>query len=172
MGLLANKWAEIQNLHLQPLGEKNSGKIWISLLIRKLWDVSWDFWNFRNHALHATDGPRKLNITELINNRVTCNLKKGSIGLPTRCHLLFHTSIQTLLTRPIRQHLSWIAATTITRLWLQHHAPMRRIPDIDEPLLGRITMGRLIPTLLQIAKDPQIRTTIGPPPSRSLHIER
>ena len=116
MEILANNWSETQNLHLKSQGANNPGKIWISLLIRKLWDVSWDFWNFRNHALHATDGPRKLNITELINNRVTCNLKKGSIGLPTRCHLLFHTSIQTLLTRPIRQHLSWIAATTITRL--------------------------------------------------------
>ena len=53
MGLLENNCPEIQTPHLQSLVENTSGKIWISLLIRKIWDVAWDFWNFRNHNLHA-----------------------------------------------------------------------------------------------------------------------
>ena len=108
MGILANKWAEIQNLHLQPLGEKNSGKIWISLLIRKLWDVTWELWNLRNQTLYATYVTSKLEIIELVNKRVTHHLKKGSIGILTQCHFLFHTSFHNILTRPIRQQLSWL----------------------------------------------------------------
>ena len=111
MGLLAKNWSEVQNLHIQFLGSKTSGKIWISLLIRKIWDVAWEFWNFRNNTLHGPEGPRKLDIIDLINKGVTRHLEKGSIGLPTQFHFLFHTSIHTLLTRPIRKRLPRLQST-------------------------------------------------------------
>ena len=172
MGLLAKNWVEIQNRHLQSLGENTPGKIWTSSLIRELWDSAWDFWDFWHRTLHATDGPIKIEIIELINKRVTRHLKKRGIGLPTRCHFLFHTSIHTLLTHPIRQLLSWMAAATRKRLHFRPHNPRRRLHDIDKLLLVRITMGRLIPTLPYINKEPQLQTMIWPCPSHSLHIKR
>ena len=80
MGLLANNRTYIQNLNPQSLGAKTSVKIWIFSLIRKMWNVAWDFWNFRNHTLCATEGPRKLEIIYLINKRVTYHLKNNLLA--------------------------------------------------------------------------------------------
>ena len=71
MGLIYQNWAEVQNAYLGSLGAKISGVIWISALITKLWNRSWDIWSFRNHIIHATDGPKKKKILALINRRVS-----------------------------------------------------------------------------------------------------
>ena len=140
--------------------------------MRKLWDIAWKFWKFRNHTLHATYDTRKLDIIELINKRVTCHLEKGGIGLPTWWQFLFHTSIHTVLTCPIRQILSWMASTASARQCFRPHSPRKIIPHTDKLIIGIITMEILIPTLSHIDKDPQLRTTIVPWPFLSLHIER
>ena len=123
MGLLANNWSEIQNLHLQLLGRKTTGEIWIYALIRKIWDISWDSRNFWNHMIYVTDGSSKLWIIELVKNRVTYQLEKWATGLLTICHFIFHTSIHTLLSRPIRQQMSWLAAISRAKRWLRHQTP-------------------------------------------------
>ena len=167
MGILENNWSEIQNLHLQSLGANTSGKIWISLLIKKIWDVVSYFWNFWNHTLHAIEGPRKLHIIDIINKRFSCHHKKVSIGLPFRCHFLFHTSIHTLLICPIWKRLSWLAV----RWCLCPNTSRRILHDTYELLLGRITTGRLSPTLSHIDYGPPLQTTIGPWPPCSLYSE-
>ena len=150
MGLLANNLLEIQNLYLQFLGANKKGVIWISALIRKLWDINWYFWNFQNHMLYATYGTSKLGIIELVNKRVTHHLEIGATVLPTRCHFLFHTSLYTLLSHPIRQQLSWLAATYSAKRCLRRRNPRIRLPDPDELLPGKIIMGILIPSLSKI----------------------
>ena len=162
MELLENDWEEIQNLYIQSLGENTSGKRWISFLINKMWDIAWDLLNFWNHTLHTTEGPRKLDAIDLINKRVTHQLEKGSMGLPTRCHFLFHTSIRTMLTRPIRQGLSWMTATTRARWCFLPQTFIGRLLDTYELLLGRIAMGMLIPTLSHIDEDAPLQTTTWP----------
>ena len=102
MGPLSNNSTEIQNLHFQSPGVKTSGKICISLLIRRMGGVAWDFWNLRNHTVYVKEVPRKLKIIYLINKRVTCQIEKVSMGLLTRFQFLLHTLIHTLITRPIR----------------------------------------------------------------------
>ena len=131
MGLLVNNCEEIQNLHLQSLGAKNTGKIWIPSIISKMWDFAWDLWNSQNHTTHAAEVPRKLENIDLMNKRVTCHLEKLTIGLPILCQFLFHTSIHTLLTRLIRKRLSWPDATNSARKCIQPHASRRRLPDTD-----------------------------------------
>ena len=60
MGLISHDWEEIQSAYLRSLAADISRVIWISSIIRKLWNNNWDIWNFRNHNLHATDVPRKI----------------------------------------------------------------------------------------------------------------
>ena len=40
IGLTEGSWDEIQNMHLQLLEKKTTGKRWISYLLRKLWDTA------------------------------------------------------------------------------------------------------------------------------------
>ena len=49
--------------------------MWISYLIRKLWDSAWYIRKYRDHTLHATDGPTKKN--SFINTIVTYHYNRG-----------------------------------------------------------------------------------------------
>ena len=71
MGLISHDWDEVKNVYLRSLGSKITGVIWISALIRKLWDTAWEIWNFSNHNLHATYAPQKTEILGLINTRTS-----------------------------------------------------------------------------------------------------
>ena len=102
MVLTALNWDEIQNLNLQLLGAKTTGKRWVSDLIWKFWDTAWDVWNYH------TDGPRKIEIIKLIDKRFTYHLNKCRQGLISHCHFLLLKSTHTLLDRPVYQPLSWI----------------------------------------------------------------
>ena len=126
IGLTEGSWDEIQNMHLQLLEKKTTGKRWISYLLRKLWDTAWYFWSFWNHTLHATDIPRKTEILDMIDKKVTLHINKGITGLPSHFHFMFPTSIHTLINCPVRQCLSWMASTSSARICSfppspQHH---------------------------------------------------
>ena len=137
-----------------------------------MWYVACYFWNFLNHTLHATEGPRKLEIIDLINKRVTCYLKKVFIGLSIRCHFLFPTSIHTLISCPIRKRLSCLEDTSSARWYFWPHPSIRILLNTDKLILLRISMGRMIPYLSQIDEDPPLRITIVTCSPRSLYIER
>ena len=47
-----------------------------------------------------------------------------------------------------------------------------QIPDLDELILGIISLGRLIPSLSQTEKNLALQTTIRPTLSHSLLVER
>jgi hypothetical protein len=38
--------------HYINIGERKTGKRWISSLIKKLWEIAWDLWEHRNGVLH------------------------------------------------------------------------------------------------------------------------
>ena len=92
-------------------------------------------------------------------------------GLTLQCHFLFHNLNYSLLTCPVRQWLSWLAAASISRIWSINHSTRTRLPDIDEILLGKISFGRLIPALSQLDKPPALRTTVRPTLYRSLFVK-
>ena len=162
MGLMSYDCTEIQNLRFQSLGAKTTGEIWISSLIRKLWDTAWDVRKYINRTLHLTDGPTKTEILRLINKRITYHLNRGMTGLPHICQFLFRTTTHTLLSRPVHQRLSWLAATSRVRWCSQRRSTRESHLDADKILLERITRGRLIPSLTQFGEAPPLRTTIGP----------
>ena len=139
MGLISHDWSEVQNAYLRSLGTKISRVIWISALIRKLWDTAWDIWNFRNHTLHDTDAPPKMEILSIINTRVSRHFNIGISGLTIRCHFLFKANTHTLLSRPVRQRLLWIAAVSSSCQCYQINLNRKRnLLETDQFLLIRI----------------------------------
>jgi hypothetical protein len=38
--------------HYNTCGERKTGKLWVSALIRKQWEIAWDLWEHRNGILH------------------------------------------------------------------------------------------------------------------------
>jgi hypothetical protein len=51
-GRLHHQWREHMTTHYTNIGERKSGKQWISALIRKMWEIAWDLWEQRNGVLH------------------------------------------------------------------------------------------------------------------------
>jgi hypothetical protein len=51
-GCLACDWAAIQHKYYVWIGSRRSGRRWVSMLIRKLWDTAWDLWEHRNGIVH------------------------------------------------------------------------------------------------------------------------
>ena len=100
--LLAQEWAETHNAYLKYLGAKVTGWIWVSSLIRKLWDIAWDIWNYRNHTLKTSDLPTKATLLTHANTRISYHFNRGTIRLATTCHFLFKTKENNLLYIPIR----------------------------------------------------------------------
>lgn len=140
MGLLSPKWANIQNEHLLSIRSKRSGRQWMASLIRKLWDVSWDLWNHRNHILHSADGPAKALLIERINQRIMYHRERGMRGLPLRCHFLFRDNIDRLLQRPIRSRVAWLAAVSSARKLNVCKARNQHLQDDpDDQLLQQVT---------------------------------
>eukprot|EP00957_Ditylum_brightwellii_P086959 6619194-Ditylum_brightwellii.AAC.1 len=52
---LTNKWQLIQAKHYQHFKSRHVGKHFVAALIQNFFDVSWDFWQHRNHFLHKPD---------------------------------------------------------------------------------------------------------------------
>jgi hypothetical protein len=52
-GCVASDWAAIQQKYYEWIGSRRSGRRWVSMLIRKLWEVAWDLWEHRNGIVHA-----------------------------------------------------------------------------------------------------------------------
>eukprot|EP00957_Ditylum_brightwellii_P139753 10649919-Ditylum_brightwellii.AAC.1 len=54
-GFLPLKWQRVQAEHFQKIGSMCTGARFISELIQKIFNVSWDFWHHHNHYLQLAN---------------------------------------------------------------------------------------------------------------------
>ena len=55
LGLPSTNWALAQNVYYKSINSRCNAKPWLTVLIKKLWEVSWDMWDFWNHVLHSKE---------------------------------------------------------------------------------------------------------------------
>jgi hypothetical protein len=48
-------WSRAQETFFKQQKSMRSGKRWLSMVIRKLFDIAWDFWEHRNGIVHTGD---------------------------------------------------------------------------------------------------------------------
>jgi hypothetical protein len=53
-------WAAKQQDYYDWLNKKNTGKRWVTTLITKLWEISWDLWEHRNGELKNPSSPASI----------------------------------------------------------------------------------------------------------------
>jgi hypothetical protein len=53
-------WAAKQQDYYDWLNKKNTGKQWVTTLIKKLWEISWDLWEHCNGELKNPSSPSSL----------------------------------------------------------------------------------------------------------------
>lgn len=83
LGCCSFKWAEVMELYLKNMGSKTTGIRWVSALIRKLWDTSWDMWDHRNTYLHKEKPDEELLGLEILNQHITSEYNLGTHHLMT-----------------------------------------------------------------------------------------
>ena len=110
VGLLYHDWEDIHIIYLQSLGVNNTGHIWVSSLIKTLWDTVWYIWNYKTHTIRSTDGTTKTDILACIETIINYHLLRFTTRLPQRLHFFFKTNAHNLLSRLFLQHLSWLAS--------------------------------------------------------------
>ena len=133
--------------------------------------MAWYEWNHRNHTLQSKNGPMKFEIIRLIDKIFFHNLKNLVQVFLVNATLFFVLSTTLyspdLSTTPImtiryRQHNKWSRTPSARTI----------IPDMNELLLGRTSLGILITSLNQFEEHPALRTTLGPTLYRYNFVER
>jgi hypothetical protein len=54
-GFIVESWLETQQLYLEFINKKTTGKRWASRLIVKLWEITWDMWRHWMKILETPD---------------------------------------------------------------------------------------------------------------------
>lgn len=91
------------------MGSKWSGKRWVVAVIKKMWDISWDLWEHKNHVLHKQDYIVRDQSIRMIKYHITTlfmRLHQGNL-LDNVRHLI-HLPLSDLLSNRLDYKIGWL----------------------------------------------------------------
>ena len=88
----------MQSDHFKYLGGRKTGRIWVTALIKKLWQVSWDQWDCRSWVLHNIPVVADLGGDVSLDTAIMVECELGSDGLPEKVRGTLPSDTSTLLT--------------------------------------------------------------------------
>ena len=80
-GFTSKHWERAQQNFLHFKSSRTSGKRWISALIKKLWEVIWALWQYRNGLVHEQTNTPLRKINALLNITILKELQPGLSGV-------------------------------------------------------------------------------------------
>ena len=122
-GCISWEWRGQQQRYYETLNSRKTGRRWVTLLIRKLWDVSWDMWEHRNGILHKADNTVKHQATDQELRRLYA-LGKATVLRQDR-HLFTKPLEEWLLSTPFVRR-QWVSMITKSS---KRHAKKRALLD-------------------------------------------
>ena len=114
-GCLTIEWAKAQQVYYEWLGIRKTGRRWVTALILKLWQISWDLWDDRNEMLHKTPLAADLSGAASLDLAISKECQLGSEGLPPIVRSIFPRDINELLQSPLVQRKSWFVMVRAAR---------------------------------------------------------
>jgi hypothetical protein len=107
-GRLAIHWRQAQQDYFTLIGSRRSGRRWTIALIKKLADVAWDLWSYRNYLTNQIPSPQdneaNLELDELILN----HRDQGLSILPDRYAWMFSQSGEEIMRSHIHVKRAWL----------------------------------------------------------------
>ena len=117
--------------YLQFKKSRLTSKRWISALIKKLWEIIWSIWRYRNSLVHDQTNLPINKITTLLNITMLRELQYGLAGLPRNFSYLFQKKMTSVLKISINKKKQWILtvwtardAITPTHISTTHRHPI------------------------------------------------
>ena len=109
-GLLVKGWEDLQAAHIQATESKRDPSRWITELIKKLWNVSWDMWDSRNGEVHKNKNTRKAQIIAQLDADVRNKHFEGQTNrfLPRMEREFFQAPVEDILEFTEYQKRAWL----------------------------------------------------------------
>jgi len=109
-GFVSLQWGSYHAQLSEPTDKYGSSHRWTVALIRKLWDVSWDFWQQRNALLHATE----VNQHDALTQQIVEQFRLGHETLISDHWILDH-SLDEVLQWPTTTQWQWLRSVRAAR---------------------------------------------------------
>ena len=113
-GTVLTAWAEKQQEYLVWLKRRNTGKRWVTTLIKKLWEISWDLWEQRNGELTNPASPASLREHARLDALITLEFQ-DQITLAKRDRRWFRRPRQVLFTETSEYKQQWLESVCLAR---------------------------------------------------------
>ena len=169
MGFHSQKWEHIQSEHFRSQGSLRSGRRWVSELLKKLWNTSWDLWMFRNYQLQSGQDEEAMGLLMALDRHILHLLGQGTQYVPQELFPLLRCSPHLLLRRPVEAKLAWVDKIQLGREYLLG----RQAPTaIRGYYRRRFINGGLLARLRRSKSPPTLRTTDRAPHKALLDIDR
>jgi hypothetical protein len=115
-------WAETQHLYFLSISRRTTGRRWLSRLIKKQWEVSWDMWRHRMEIAATSDSFVLATSHESINIEIQEKYRtlQGSYHLP---HLRrwFRQPVQVVLQQTLTFKQDWLTMVRSFQAQDNHH---------------------------------------------------
>ena len=107
-GWWANGWADTQHAYLLSLSRRTTGKRWLSRIIKKQWEVSWDLWKHRMKIASTSDSFSLALAHDRINLEIQTTYDQYSASDYPPLRRWFRQPVQSLLLQPLSFKQDWL----------------------------------------------------------------
>jgi hypothetical protein len=114
-GCVLQAWAAKQQEYYDWLKRRNTGKRWVTTLIKKLWEISWNMWEQRNGELKNPESPASLREHTRLDALITINYNDIST-LAIRDRRWFRRLKEVLFTESLEYKHQWLESVRLARL--------------------------------------------------------
>jgi hypothetical protein len=115
MGKVSVRWQDVQQQYYLWLKRRNTGKAWVTALIRKVWEISWTMWDHRNDVRTSTLSPTNKKAIEDLNRRITAEFSHGTNGLGPRDQHWLEKPLRHVIGYDQEHKAQWLASIDLAR---------------------------------------------------------
>jgi hypothetical protein len=113
-GGILHAWAAKQQEYFEWLKRKNTGKRWLTTLIKKLWEISWNMWEHRNGELKNPASPAMLREHARLDTVITHEYTDTNT-LFRRDRRWFRRPKEVLFTEALEYKQQWLESVSMAR---------------------------------------------------------
>ena len=128
-GGVLKDWAAKQQEYYLWLARKNTGRRWITTLIKKLWEISWDMWEQRNAELKNPESPASLREHARLDAAITHEYT-DLLTLAVKDRRWFRRTQEVLFTETIEYKQQWLESVHFARArYIRRHRRRTALQD-------------------------------------------
>jgi hypothetical protein len=121
-GAILQHWAAKQQEYYTWLQRRNTGRRWITTLIKKVWEISWDMWEQRNGELTNPESPASLMEHARLDALIHIEYE-DPVTLAVRDRRWFRRSKEIIATETIDYKKQWLESVSLARARFARRQP-------------------------------------------------